>query len=438
MRMGTTAPMVRHVGDALSLCSPHEAYVLALSRVLGEAPEPEDVAVVVPTWWSQLAQERVTATLAAQYPGAAVRLASAAPAALRAFGSTRSMTDSVVAVLDVGATCTSATVVAENGAGQMRVEGSARVLHGRGGDCLDALLMQHVLGIVAGEVVVDRSNADVLDAARELRNEVRDAKEQFSTHSVVRLVPKLPGFESELRLVRAEFDDVVRPVISEIVAMLAACVAASGAEVSAVLLIGGGAPTPLLTQMISVELGLPALLDDEPASTAARGAMGLNLVRAGRRDRLLGGILRGQRTAPRAAGGVRLRPPAPRAPAALIVAIPPRAPVDGVDAEAIAPSPTDDAVTDPSAVPEAVSDQVPQVGQLPHSVGGPQPRVSRHAAPPSGRGRPEGQKGTVGSRARRGSRRKTPEAAESQAVEPESANVESTPPAGPAPQGAPR
>ena len=49
-RMGTTAPVVRHVGNALSLSSPHESYVLALSRALGETLGPDDVTIVVPDW----------------------------------------------------------------------------------------------------------------------------------------------------------------------------------------------------------------------------------------------------------------------------------------------------------------------------------------------------------------------------------------------------
>ncbi len=412
-RMGTTAPVVRHVGNALSLCSPHESYVLALSRVLGETPNPEDVTVVVPDWWSPRAQHMVTRTLAAQYPGTA-RLVGAAPAAVRAISSTRPFVDPVVAVLDLGAACTSATVVVDHDADEPQVAGEPMVLHGRGGDRLDALLLHHVFEtMAAGGWSGDRLDPDILPAARTFHTDIRAAREQFSTRPVVRLTPQVPGLESELRLVRAEFEDVARPVIGEIVAMLTACIAASGVDVTAVMLVGGCAPTPLLTQMISVEVGLPVLLDDEPASAAARGAMRFDVDHSGRNKR-------SRRGAERKSGRAGRRPPTRPVLGARIITVPPRVtaalvpdespiPVEAHPPTQVAPvetpaalsPPADDPVPEPVMVPSVAEVPLPPVAQLPAAAITHAPMVSRHAAPLADRPRPGEQVGGLGYRGRR-------------------------------------
>ncbi|MDX6233180.1 MAG: hypothetical protein QOH68_2184 [Nocardioidaceae bacterium] len=420
-RMGTTAPVVRHVGNALSLSSPHESYVLALSRALGETPSPDDVTIVVPDWWSQRARDVVTRTLTTQYPGM-VRLVGAAPAALRAFSSSRPLADPVVAVLDMGATCTSATVVVDHGAGEPQVAGVPMVLQGRGGDRLDALLLHGVLEtIVAGGWSLDRSDPEVLRAGRSFRHDIRVAKEGFSTRPVVRLAPHLPGLESELRLVRAEFDDVARPVISEIVGMLTSCIAESGVDVGAVLLVGGGAPTPLLTQMISVELGLPVLLDDEPESAAARGAMRFGLDRSGREKRS-----RGRTSARQGVRGGR-RGAARPALAARIVSLPARVPAAVMEEEPVttpstpAPDITVDAVAEPSTVVKTADVVVP----FPPGALGHQPPVSRHAAPAGVWVRPAEQVGGTGYRGRR--RADAEPANESESADEDPAMVDTAP-----------
>ena len=441
-RMGTTAPVVRHVGNALSLCSPHESYVLALSRVLGETPSPQDVSVVVPDWWSPRAQHMVTRTLTAQYPGT-TRLVGAAPAAVRAISSTRPLVDPVVAVLDLGATCTSATVVVDEDAAEPQVAGEPMVLHGRGGDRLDALLLHHVFEtIAAGSWSGDRLDPDILPAARTFQNDIRVAREQFSTRPVVRLTPHLPGLESELRLVRAEFEDVARPVIGEIVGMLTACIAASGVDVAAVMLVGGGAPTPLLTQMISVEVGLPVLLDDEPASASARGAMRFEVDHSGRNKR-------SRRNSERKSGRAGRRPATRPVLAARIITVP--APVPDAVAHDESPStapprestqiapdeapaavspPAADPVPEPAMVPSAAEVLVPPVAQFPAAAITPAPMVSRHAAPLADRPRPGEQVGGLGYRGRR--RADATPANESEPAQPESAGATPSASRGPA------
>ena len=450
-RMGTTAPVVRHVGNALSLCLPHESYVLALSRVLSETPSVEDVTVVAPDWWSQRARDVLSRTLSTQYPDTA-QLVGAAPAAVRAFSSIRPLAHPVVAVLDMGATCTSATVVVDDGISEPHTVGPSVVLQARGGDRIDSLLLHHVLTtLVAGGWSHDRSDPDVRRAARSFQATIRGAKEEFSTRPVVRLSASLPDVESELRLVRAEFDDVARPVIREIIGMLTTCIAGSEREVGAVLLVGGGAPTPMLTQMISVELGLPVLLDDEPASAAARGARLLGPDRSGRdrRSRV--------RIGARSGGRGNRRAEARPALAARIVSLPAPPPPHVVqqDEAVVASSAPTPAETPPAEAPPAEASVVPPAGGLADDAS-PSPEVpdavlpavaqfptgrfwtpsNRHAAPVTDRPRPGEQVGGLGYRGRR---RADPEPQnESKADDAESAEVETTSPPRPARHWSPR
>ena len=108
----------------------------------------------------------VTQTLAALLPGSA-RLVGTAPAASRMLRSSQYVHDPAIAVLDIGATCTSATVVIEDGSAEPQVAGRPQVLTARGGDHLDALLFHHVLAtIVAGGSLGDRSDPQLIRAAR--------------------------------------------------------------------------------------------------------------------------------------------------------------------------------------------------------------------------------------------------------------------------------
>jgi hypothetical protein len=147
-------------------------------------------------------------------------------------------------------------------------------LHGQAGNHIDRRLMQHVLGWLGVDGrAYEPTDREIAAAGESLQTQVKAAKERLSTRPAATVTPDLPGANAELRLVRSEFDEVVRGIVDAIVGMLKAGIetnAAEGAE--AVLLIGGSVSIPLVTQVISVDVGLPVVLDDDPATLAVRGA----------------------------------------------------------------------------------------------------------------------------------------------------------------------
>ena len=280
-RVGTTVPLVRRDGGVVTTQAPHDAYVRAVATAL-DGVDADAVAIVAPDWWSKRAGEVVEQTLAAHASGP-FQLVSTSVAAVRA-ARERHRIPTTVAVLDIGAESSSTTILTEVD-GVHRVVGRPVVLHGQAGNEIDRRLMNHVLGwLRADGRGFESTDADLAAAGESLLHQVTAAKERLSTRPAATLTPDLPGANAELRLVRSEFDEVVRGTIDTIVGMLKAGIAAGAMEdVGAVLLIGGSVSIPLVTQVISVEVGLPVILDNDPATLAVRGAATADLSAAPKR-----------------------------------------------------------------------------------------------------------------------------------------------------------
>ena len=282
-RVGTAIPLIRRDGDLVITQAPHDAYVRAVATALDGTPA-ESVAIVAPDWWTQRARDVVTQAFESHASGP-FRLVSPAVAAISASRG-RHRLPANIAVLDVGAETSSTTILTEAD-GIHRVVGRPAVLHGQAGNDIDRRLMQHVLGWLSADGHdYEATDARIAAAGESLLTQVRAAKERLSARPAATLTPDLPGANAELRLVRSEFDEVVRGTVDSIVAMLKAGIATTAVEgVEAVLLIGGSVSIPLVTQVISVEVGLPVILDDDPATLAVRGAATMGLPAAPERRR---------------------------------------------------------------------------------------------------------------------------------------------------------
>ena len=269
-RVGTTVPLIRRDGSLVITQAPHDAYVRAVAMAL-DGMDAESVAIVAPDWWSTRAREVVGQTFQAHASGP-FQLVSPAVAAVRA-SRERHRLPTTVAVLDIGAESSSTTILTDVD-GVHRVVGRPAVLHGQAGNDIDRRLMQHVLGwLSADDHSYEPTDSDFASVGESLLTQVKAAKERLSTRPAATLTPDLPGGKTELRLVRSEFDEVARGTVDAIVAMLKASLETNdSAEAEAVLLIGGSVSIPLVTQVISVEVGLPVILDNDPSTLAVRGA----------------------------------------------------------------------------------------------------------------------------------------------------------------------
>ncbi|MDQ3905075.1 MAG: Hsp70 family protein, partial [Actinomycetota bacterium] len=107
------------------------------------------------------------------------------------------------------------------------------------------------------------------------RRECLEAKETLSVDTEVTIPVLLPQLQSEVRLTRAEFEDLIRPQITETVEALQRTLASAGvtpADLDVVLLVGGSSRIPLVAELLTAELGRPVVADPEPRTAVALGA----------------------------------------------------------------------------------------------------------------------------------------------------------------------
>ena len=276
-RIGTRVPHVCRDGNDVVIRHTQDLFVEEVRQAIRRLTDtdPIDRAVftlIAPDWWTPRACAAVREALAASEMDK-TRLVSSGVAAVQGHRATVRSMPATVAVLDLGAYTCSAAIITDCGTDEIRRVGHPAVVHGRGGADLDARILHHVLDGLRGQgLAYRRDDAEAVEAAHKLLAECRAAKEALSASPVTTLSTSMPGAASQFRLVRAEHDEIARPAVQEIVHVLKDCIAASGHDVGAVLLTGGGAPIPTVTQQISVELGIPVRLDENPSTVAARGA----------------------------------------------------------------------------------------------------------------------------------------------------------------------
>ncbi|MEU6645139.1 Hsp70 family protein [Saccharomonospora sp. NPDC046836] len=124
---------------------------------------------------------------------------------------------------------------------------------------LDELLVQHVL---------ERASIDRQDtgAMARLRAACTSAKERLSQ------VGETTVF-GDLRLTRAEFEELARPVLEVVVAAFERLVSTVAAEqLAGALVVGGTARIPLVRELAEAVLPCPVVIGDDPGTALCRGA----------------------------------------------------------------------------------------------------------------------------------------------------------------------
>ena len=152
------------------------------------------------------------------------------------------------------------------------VEGIERL----GGIDLDEAVFQHVVRWCESAFAeLDPSDQSVLQAVARVRQECVAAKEALSADTDASIPVVLPNLQTEVRLTRAEFEAMIRPLLQQTVDALRRAVRSAEVEVgdlAAVLLVGGSSQIPLVVEMVSAELGRPIAVDQHPKHTVALGA----------------------------------------------------------------------------------------------------------------------------------------------------------------------
>lgn len=282
---------VDRVGDPVAILAPdgtsHRAEALtadalrALLYALTRGRSPVDpIAVTHPAHWHVGAVDALRTALT-EVPefGPTAQVLPDATAALTALQADPGLpTTGVIALCDFGGSGTSITLADADG---MRpIAPTVRHLD-LSGDVIDQALLTHVVGGLGSAGAVDMSGTSAIGGLTRLRGSCRSAKERLSTETVTALTAELPGHSGEVRLTRAELDDVVRGPLAEVVALLHGTLERAGvhpADLVAVATAGGGARIPLITTTLSENFRVPVVTTPQPELSAAIGA-GLAAIR---------------------------------------------------------------------------------------------------------------------------------------------------------------
>jgi actin-like ATPase involved in cell morphogenesis len=423
----------RRLGDPTPLIlggEPHSAAQI-LSRLLRSAVDsavaregrrPDGIVLTHPANWGPYKRELFD-SVPRLADLTAVSMVTEPEAAAAHYASTARVTKgSVVAVYDLGGGTFDATVLHQLDDG-FEFLGPPEGIEGLGGIDFDEAVFAHVDRSLDGALSeLDLDDPRAASSLVRVRQDCVLAKEALSGDTETTVPVMLPNLHTEVRLTRGEFEEMIRaPVEATVSALRRALTAAdvTPEKLSNVLLVGGSSRIPLVSQMLSAELGRPTAVDTHPKHAVALGAALL----AGRRRAAgprPGAAARGmpsapppgrpadrRRGAPGPGGGPASAPPAEARPPARG----PRTPA----AEPAAQANGATVVARPNIAPAPVratgsSGRLPVVGPPsggprgmrppgPGGPGGPPPSARFRAAPPPGgptpppggdRGRTEG------------------------------------------------
>ncbi|MFW0792105.1 Hsp70 family protein [Gordonia sp. CPCC 205333] len=278
---------VERVGDPVPIAGPggqsYAAEQLTIDAVkslirsqLSGIETPPTLVVACPAYWSDAARDQFASAASAARLPQPFRIETDLS---MAFARLRQLPDApragLMALADLGATGTT-VAIGDAATGQI-VSDRIRLDEANGTD-LDHAVLQHILGQVADPADLTASDPNLLAALEKMRIAARAAKERLSADPVTSVAVDLPTYRGDIRVTRAELDDLAHEQIAGIVVGLRELIDRGGADdrdVAAVALCGGGAAMPIVTQRLSAEFHTAVLVDAEPYATAARGAAGV-------------------------------------------------------------------------------------------------------------------------------------------------------------------
>jgi molecular chaperone DnaK (HSP70) len=239
-----------------------------------EGGPPERVVLTHPAHWGPHRRElfdRVASTAGLDAPRMVTEPEAAAHHALAG----RLGDGEVVAVHDFGGGAVDATVVRRRDEG-FEILGRPESIERLGGVDLDAAILTYVDESTDGALSgLDPADAQVAAALARLRQDCVLAKEALSLDTETVVAVFLPGRQSEVRLTRSAFEEIVRPAVDAAITALHRTVRSAGltpADLHSVLLVGGSSRIPLVAERVSRELGRPVADHAHPMHAAALGA----------------------------------------------------------------------------------------------------------------------------------------------------------------------
>jgi molecular chaperone DnaK len=274
-RLGDTVPLV--VGGQSHRPEQIAAGVVrwVVDRVAErEGSSAQAIAVTHPASWGPYKQALLGDALASVGLTDVTFLTEPAAAAAHYASQARTEPGSTVAVYDLGGGTFDAAVVRKTDEESFEVLGMPQGIDQLGGVDFDEAVFAHLRAGV-DMPPLDPSDPDVLAAVARVRRECTEAKEALSSDTEVTIPLLLPQLQTRVRMVRSEFESMVRDSLEDTVDALRRAVESAGIreqEVDSVLLVGGSSRIPLVAQLVSAEFGRPIVIDADPKASIALGA----------------------------------------------------------------------------------------------------------------------------------------------------------------------
>jgi Hsp70 protein/Septum formation len=377
-RLGDPTPLV--VGDASLPAEVLMARLLrwvidTVVRVRG-GERPSSIVLTHPANWGPFKRDLLDKAAELAGIGRTILLAEPQAAAISYSSQARVEQGAVIAVYDLGGGTFDAAVLRKEPDGGFTMLGTPEGIEHLGGIDVDAAVFAHVTSALGDAYEeLDPDDPQALAAVSRLRIECTQAKEALSLDTEISVPVLLPTIQTEVRVTRAELEEMIRPPLADTVTALERAVRSANlapSDIDHVLLVGGSSRIPLVAELVSARLGRPVAVDAHPKHAIALGAA---IVAA------------------RAAGA--LRPSGPGAPGAPVAPAAPGSP-PAVTAPGV-PLPPPPAATRPAA-PMAPPAAAAAAGRGPGPGAGastaasntvPAPAAARPAPPgPAGRGQP--------------------------------------------------
>lgn len=276
----------RRIGDPTPLMvagGPQHAHELAgflarwvVERVSErEGAAPDRIAITHPAGWGPYKIALFAEGLSTAGLDDVVFLTEPEAAAVHYASSQRIEPGGTIAVYDLGGGTFDAAVLRRTEPG-FELLGHPEGIERLGGIDFDEVVFDHVRASIADVAdELDPEDPVTVAAVARLRRDCTEAKEALSTDTEVTIPVLLPGTRAQIRLVRSEFEAMIRPALVDTVEALRRTVRSAGLEpddLAGVLLVGGSSRIPLVAQLISAELGRPVAVDTDQSTSVATGA----------------------------------------------------------------------------------------------------------------------------------------------------------------------
>ena len=160
--------------------------------------------------------------------------------------------------------------------GDFEVLGRPEGIERLGGIDFDAAVFAHVARSLDGALEeLDEDDPAAIAAVARLRADCVEAKEALSADTDTTIPVLLPNLQTEVRITRNEFENMIRPSLSDSIGAMRRAFDSAGVtaeQVQAVLLVGGSSRIPLVAQLVGSELGRPVAVDTHPKHAVPLGA----------------------------------------------------------------------------------------------------------------------------------------------------------------------